>query len=302
MQRVSRITLISACICACICAWPETWGCHFHSSPWWWSWQSRSLHCIRIPASHRSQIKTNNSPTSINKTKNHSQDRSRETQCWLRHWQELPIPASQGAEMRTGDKKPLLAHMLCKQRVSSSGQCAEREPRKEREKQRERETGSSSGSSQLALGCFCMRSSNAIICINNKDLFADLRSLTAWTHAASWYSLSRVHETENWNAEFRNAESRFSQPLYHWFPYLYNGPLYQWFPYWYNGWLNLYSVFCILYSVFCLRGNGVILRKFKGWQRPRRASLRGFPGSSLSGTLLRVTGPLPSLVLRTEDM
>ena len=31
-------------------------------------------------------------------------------------------------------------------------------------------------------------------------------------------------------------------------------------------------------------------------------SLRGFPGSSLSGTLLRVTGPLPSLVLRTEDM
>ena len=28
----------------------------------------------------------------------------------------------------------------------------------------------------------------------------------------------------------------------------------------------------------------------------------GFPCSSLSGTLLRVTGPLPSLVLRTEDM
>ena len=29
---------------------------------------------------------------------------------------------------------------------------------------------------------------------------------------------------------------------------------------------------------------------------------RGFPGSSLSGTLLRVTGPLQSLVLRTEDV
>ena len=37
-------------------------------------------------------------------------------------------------------------------------------------------------------------------------------------------------------------------------------------------------------------------------QRPRRASLRGFPFSSLSGTLLWVTGPPPSLVPRTEDM
>ena len=62
----------------------------------------------------------------------------------------------------------------------------------------------------------------------------------------------------------------------------------------------------IQYSVIVVRCNGVIHRGQKpasrGWQRPRRASLRGFPGSSLSGTLLRVTGPLPSIVLRTEDM
>ena len=67
-----------------------------------------------------------------------------------------------------------------------------------------------------------------------------------------------------------------------------------------------YELFCILYSVICLRGNGVILRTQKVIQggdnghvgRPCEVS----PGSSLSGTLLRVTGPLPSLVLRTEDM
>jgi len=66
------------------------------------------------------------------------------------------------------------------------------------------------------------------------------------------------------------------------------------------------SVFCILCSVIVLRGNSVIHRGQKpasrGWQRPRRASLPGFPCSSLSGTLLRVTGPLLSLVLRTDDM
>jgi len=56
-------------------------------------------------------------------------------------------------------------------------------------------------------------------------------------------------------------------------------------------------------------GNGVTLRTQKVIQggdnghvgRPCQP-MPGFPCSSLSGTLLRVTGPLPSLVLRTEDM
>ena len=62
-----------------------------------------------------------------------------------------------------------------------------------------------------------------------------------------------------------------------------------------------YSVFSNCSSTVTVSPSGP-RKLFKGVTTAMSGVLQGFPGSSLSGTLLRVTGPLPSLVLRTEDI